>query len=429
MKIEVYCTEEQAEVVECTARYIGLFAGRRFGKTLGVIVPRIIRNSSRPSFRTAYVGSSFTLVRQVFNTIKTTCRALIKSAPLQPTPQIEFWNGSTITFFSWNNADGLRGWGYDELVCDEIQEFCNEELFWATMRPLISDRQGTMLVAGQFRGMDWRYKVFCEKGGMRYDGKAWHHEIPRPYYKAFVIPASHGPCYQHEKGRQDLMDAKEQLPRVVYQQEYECIPTANQNCPFDPDDIKTITRGEPPPGPQPGRSYVLSADLGMFTDPTKWCVLELPSRMVVDAGAEPLRQKHERTAIRLAEVKRKWNAVVTVVDSTAGAGGGHKSADENLKFYRAAIPNVRGFTWTMSTKAELYKAFFLWVEGHKLSIPEKFAGLIREMQTLEYTYKHGRFDVHAQDGCHDDYPAALGMAIQMVEKGYAGGAAVSLAPG
>lgn len=429
MKINVYCTDLQSKVVTCTARYIGLFAGRRFGKTLGCIVPRIIINSAKPDFRTAYVGSTFTLARQIFTLLKNTCRPLIQSSPIQPTPSIQFWNGSNITFFSWNNAPGMRGWGYDEVVCDEIQEFNDENLFWSTMRPLISDRNGTLIVAGQFRGTDWRYKAFCEKGGNRHDGKAWQSESPKPGYKSFVFPAWLGPTYQGAKGRADLADAKEQLPRVVYQQEYECIPTANQACPFDVADLAAITRGAPPERRMAGRQYILSADLGYFTDPTKWIVLEMPTRMVVDAGAEPLRQKHEVTAQNLSAIKRKWMCSCAVIDATAGAGGGHHRADEFLSFYRKTMPDVRQFIWTRSSKRELYKLLSIWIEQHKLSIPEQFSAIIRELQTLEYKYHGNDYDINAQKGYHDDYPAALGMAVSMAERGLAGGASVDVAPG
>ena len=430
MKIRVACTPAQAEVVLCDARYIGLWAGRRFGKSLGVIIPRIVKKSvERPGFRAAYVGSSFTLARQIFTLIKTTCRPLIKCSPIQPTPSIEFWNGSTVTFFSWNNAEGMRGWGYDEVICDEIQEFNDRDTFWATMRPLVSDRHGTLLVAGQFRGTDWRYTAFCEKGGNRFDGKVWHQETPKPGYKSFVFPAHMGPTYQGEKGRADLVDAQEQLPRVVWQQEYECIPTANQACPFDPADLTAITRGTPPEQRVPGRQYILSADLGYFTDPTKWVVLEMPTRMIVDAGAEPLRQKHEVTAQQLSKVKRRWMCSCAVIDATAGAGGGHHRADEFLQFYRKAMPDVRQFIWTRSSKRELYKLLSIWIEQHKLSIPARFSAIIGELQTLEYKYHNHDYDINAQKDHHDDYPAALGMAVSMAERGFGGGASVDVAPG
>jgi len=323
----------------------------------------------------------------------------------------------------------MRGWGYNEVVCDEIQEFNDAPLFWATMRPLISDRGGTLLVAGQFRGTDWRYKIFCEKGGNRWDGKRWHKEAPKPGYRSFVYPAALGPCYQSERGKQDLVDASEQVPRVVFQQEYECIPTANQANPFDPDDLLAIMRGTVPHGPVPGRAYVLAADLGMYQDPTKWVVLQSPDMLVVAAGAEPLRQKHQQTALRLAQLRKEWRCACVVIDATAGAGGGHRRADEFLQFYRAAIPDVRDYHWTRDSKAQLYKSLSLHIEQHKLSIPECFADLHRELQTLEYEYKGGSYDIHAQDGYHDDYPAALGMAVQMVARGVAGGVDINLAPG
>lgn len=429
--IKVYCTIQQAEVVTCKARYIGLFAGRRFGKTLGVIVPRIVRNCmGKAEFRVAYVAASYKLVRQVYDTINNVCRALIADKMLQPTPRIVFLNGSSIDFYSWGNAEGLRGWGYDELICDEIQDMSNEDLFWAVMRPLVSDRQGTILVAGQFRGMDWRYKMFCERGGMRFDGKKWIKETPKPGYRAFVIPASDGPTYQSERGKQDLQDAKDQLPRIVFQQEYECIPTANKAAVFSAEDIEACTKGQAPDGPMPNRAYVLAADLGWFADPTKWVVLEWPTLLVADAGAEPLRQKHEVTALKLAQVRKKWRCGCVVIDSTAGAGGGHHKADEFLKFYRKTIPDVRHFIFTQATKADMYKAFSIYVEGHKLSIPACWNNLINEMQTLEYEHKGGdRYDIHGAEGYHDDYPAALGMAIQMVERGQVGGSAVSVGPG
>jgi len=430
MKVRLLCSEEQEAVLNCTARFIGLFAGRRFGKTLGCLIPRAIKGiAENPGHRVAWVANQFKLVRQVYNTVYATCRPLIRTKCLQPTPRIDFWGGGYIDFFSFARPEGIRGWGYDDLICDEIQDFNNEDEFWSVLRPLISDRGGRMIVAGQFRGTDWRYKTFCEKGGLRWDGQAWRKDPPKPGYRSFVFPAHLGLVYQSERGKQDLADAKDQLPRVIYEQEYDCIPTANQASPFRPEDLKAITRGTPPNGPEGGKTYILAIDLGMMVDPTKWVVMSMPDRMIVDRGAARLRQKHEKTAIDVAAVRKKWGCQCVVMDTTAGAGGGKRTADEFLKFYRATIPDLRAFVWTQATKWELYKAFLLWVEKHMLSIPAEFSDVHRELQTLEYTYRNGRVDIHAQDKQHDDYPAAIGMAIQMVEKGYAGAASVSLAPG
>lgn len=425
--VRLYATPDQIRVIRCKARYIGLFAGRRWGKTIGVIVPRMLTLClSRPGFRYAYIAANtYKLAKHVWSTICAHARPLIRKRPGQPVPQIEFWNGSRIDFYSYNKPAGIRGHGYNEISFDEIQEAArlDPDTWWAIIRPLISDYRGNILVAGQFRGKNWYWKEFCDRGDKNSPDYLANHE-------SFRFPASTGLCYQDAKGRQELEDAKRQIPKAVFAQEYDVEPLANQACVFDPADVEAAVEPDEtkpayrrvPNAPAQDKFYFLGHDLGMLADHGATVVIECEKGYdalrkqntfmrprVVHAQRWPKGVKHEYQAMQVRQLASKWRASVAI-DATGGGTGGRAPAAENLRFYRDLIPDMWPVIMSQETKGAMVMHATTLFERKLLRIPAEFGHLIEEIQRYEYEYRGGAYR-YGRAHVADDILTAMMLAL------------------
>jgi hypothetical protein len=203
--------------------------------------------------------------------------------------------------------------------------------------------------------------------------------------------------------------ARSQLPRVVYLQEYECEPVANQNAVFDPLDLDASRRGVALVQAAHGRHYSLGLDLGRIADPTAVVVLEAETNTVVHAERRPLKERHEIQSVHVAQIARRFNAAV-ICDVTGGATGGHAESDAFVKFYRAQMPQLREFVWSRQNKTRIIHALAFEIEQRRLAIPAAHQALHDELGLYEYEYKNGVYDFHGPSGHTDDLVAALAMA-------------------
>lgn len=396
MSIKLFGTPDQIQVIKCPIRFISVFAGRRWGKSTTIDNRIITQTLTKPKFRYWYISPTYAQVLERFRALAFApgLQRFIRNTKLQPYPEIELVNDSYIGYRTFERPQNLRGSGLNEIAVDEIQDI-NEQQFWPVLRPLLSDRRGSLLIAGQFRGYNWYYEQFYLPG-----------QDPRRagFFKSFRFPSATGLMYQGELGRQELELARQQIPRVIFQQEYECEPVANQNAVFDPNDLKIISRDGQHSGP-----YILGLDLGRVKDPSAIVVLSIPTGTVVHAESIQLGTKHEVQAQIVARIARQFNARV-VLDATGGATGGQEKTDAYLQFYRKLIPDIKPFYWQKANKERIIHHLALEIEQHRLSIPPRFTDLHKELMIYEFEYKTGFYDYHAPVGYHDDYVSALAMA-------------------
>lgn len=420
MPVNLHATPDQIGAILCPSRYIGVFAGRRYGKTKGILVPRAIKRCmERPGSRVAYIAPTHKLTKEIFRTMLRVMRPHVRRSDAQIPFVIEFTTGSEIWFYSWKNPDSIRGSGYSEVQFDEIQSCRDEDVFWQVVRPLVSDRRGAVVVAGQFRGKNWFYKQFVQRAGRDYVNGVWTDCAATPNRSAFIFPASTGIMYQDAGGKADLLDAKLSLPRVVFEQEYECIPVANQAAVFHQDDLTASIRGHVLTAPRQGFKYIAGLDLGAHRDQGAIVILELPSATVVYAEALPIGKRHEELAGMVAPIVRRFRAL-PVVDVTGGATGGHEEYDAYVKFYRKALPEMRSFTWTRQNKQRAVRVLSSLIEQRKISIPAEHRQLHEELGLFEFTYKPWGYDYHGPKGTRDNLVAALSLCASGWDNGWVG---------
>jgi hypothetical protein len=266
------------------------------------------------------------------------------------------------------------------------------------------------VISGQWRGKGcWWFKWFIA-----------HKDEPK--YKMYSLPSWEGYSFRH--GKQDhpeIQEARETMPRVMFDQEIACIPTSAENAAFNLYDIEACYAGELIPLEQGvrGRTYAIGADLGRTRDPSAWVVMDAGNNQVVYARRRPLGERHEVGATKLAELSRKFNGAPVLFDATGGATGGKYEPDAFVKFYRKLIPNSRWIFLPVSIKASVVQDLSLGIEQHRVRIPEKAVDLIDELVTYEFKYDGYVYRYHGPQGGHDDLVMALALAWRVATHGMA----------
>lgn len=415
--IRLHATPDQIEVITAKERFLTVMAGRRWGKTFTCCNRIVNKSFQQDNNRYWYIAPTYAQARSQYNRIRSNegLKDLQKHAQLQPYPMIEFTNGSTVGFRSFDRPDNLRGDGLDEVWVDEIQDI-DEESFWPVIRPLISDRRGTLGISGQFRGKNWYYEQMYVKG---IDGPE-----KRNGFRSWRFPSSSGLVFQSDEGREELEIVKTQLPKMVYEQEYECVPLANQASVFRYDDIEQITNGDSVKNGEAGKKYVIGLDLGRVVDPSALVVFDCSSKRVVYSELRPLKEPHEIGAQHAAQIQRAFNGATIVIDSTGGATGGKSNRDRDayVKYYRQSCGSVREFTWSYASKRRIIENLQLGIEQGAFTIPSSEKTLLDQLRQYEYRLVGGGKLIYQGPGGHDDdLVAAMAMAYEGYVRHWFGG--------
>lgn len=406
-------TAAQRNVVFAEERILSVFAGRRWGKTFTFLNRAAYKCLKARNFQYWYVAPVYAQAKEQYDRFigNPALAKYIERAVMQPYPVIHFMNGSRLAFRTFDRPANLRGSGLNEIWCDEIQSGYEEKDFWPVVRPLISDKRGTLVVSGQFRGKNWYYDQIFVPG----------QEGPnkRPGYKSWRFPSSSGLVYSSDAGKEELEIVKQQIPRRVYEVEYECLPIANEAAVFDHEDLARAKRGTV----KDASSYsmaVAGLDLGRVVDPSAVVVIDGKLRQVVYAGKRPLGEKHEIGAQYAASVARRFNNCQIVVDTTGGATGGRAgNNDAHVQFYRKTCPTMRAFTINRDNKERLITNLSLALEQGKLAIPAEFEDLHKELASYEYKVsKNGIVTYQGPGGHDDDMVIALALAWEGCLRGW-----------
>lgn len=408
----IRATEPQLEIVRCPARRIGLIAGRRWGKNIGVFRPRcVFKCLSKPGFIYMYVSPHYSQAKKEFRAIKHQkgLREAIAHTEMQPYPRIVFHNGSEAWFRSWGNPEAFPGDPVNEVCLDESQDIKDPEAFESIVMPMLADRRGTLLFMGQGRGQDWRYDKFIKPAQ---EGK--------PGYAFFQYPSWTGLAFQNDAGKQELQAFKETMPSTIFRVQFGAEILANESAVFGDEYLAKAKRGQNLAQGQPGRRYIVGIDLGRVVDNTFAVVLDADAGQVVYSEMRPLKEQYAISAQHMAGIVRRFNNAACVVDTTGAWGqGGVGTSDEVHNIYMAAIPHLRRFVWDRIGKASAITALSVALEQGQLAIPEDNKDLHAQMTCYEYVYRgYGRIEYGAPKGRHDDGVSALALAWQGKLRGW-----------
>lgn len=109
-----------------------------------------------------------------------------------------------IRLFGADNADAMRGLGFDGIFQDEFGDF-KPSVWGNVIRPALSDKQGWAVFAGTPKGKNQFWKVWDDAG--RSDD--WYRFMLKASESRILAPS-------------ELVDAKRTLTQDQYLQEYEC---------------------------------------------------------------------------------------------------------------------------------------------------------------------------------------------------------------
>lgn len=235
----------QRQVFESPARFKVVAAGRRFGKTLFAAATAIMVAASKPDAVVWWVSPSHDqsriALRMVAKAIPQKHREVNKTLS-----EIYLSNGGRIAFKSGERRDNLRGEGLDLVIVDEAA-FVTEDLWTQALRPTLSDRAGKALLISTFDGENWFYDLWRQAGDP--DAKAW---------AAWKFPTSANPYIPAD----EIEEARRNLPKEVFEQEYEASPLAFAGAVFDGDEIDRAWQLGKEYEPRPGTLREAGVDWG-----------------------------------------------------------------------------------------------------------------------------------------------------------------------
>jgi hypothetical protein len=139
---------------------------------------------------------------------------------------IELLNGAKIRLFGADNADAMRGLGFDGLYLDEYGDF-KPSVWGNVVRPALSDKQGWCVFGGTPKGKNQFWDIFETS-----------RKLPNEWF-TLSLPASKSKLLPET----ELDAARAQLAKDQYLQEYECSFEAAIVGAIYGDEMREVTEG------------------------------------------------------------------------------------------------------------------------------------------------------------------------------------------
>ncbi len=192
---------------ERTERWACLVAHRRAGKTVAAVNELIraaaVCASAMPLF--AYIAPYRSQAKSVaWEYLKHYARPILASVN-ESDLYVDLVNGARIRLFGADNADAMRGLGFDGLFLDEYADF-KPSVWGSILRPALSDKQGWCVFSGTPKGKNQFWDIYSTA-----------QRIPSEWF-CLELPASVSKLLPEG----ELSAAKAQLSPDQYMQEYEC---------------------------------------------------------------------------------------------------------------------------------------------------------------------------------------------------------------
>jgi len=191
-----------------TQRWAALVCHRRAGKTVAavndLIRAAITCKTDNPLF--GYVAPFRSQAKDIAWGFMKYYSAPIQTSTNEAELMVTLMNGARIRLFGADNADAMRGLGFDGIFMDEVGDF--RPSVWPTViRPALSDKQGWGVFAGTPKGKNHFWKIWDDASNRLKD--EWFSMMLQAS-RSGILPQS------------ELDDLKRQLLPDQYLQELEC---------------------------------------------------------------------------------------------------------------------------------------------------------------------------------------------------------------
>jgi phage terminase large subunit len=209
-----------------TERWACLVAHRRAGKTVAaindIIRAALMCKSQQPLF--AYIAPYRSQAKSVAWDYLKHFAAPVLASSNEAELTVELITGSKIRLFGADNADAMRGLGFDGVFMDEYGDF-KPSVWGNVVRPCLSDKMGWCVFAGTPKGKNQFWQIF-EQAKRTPD--EWFHLVLKAS-ESGLLPAT------------ELRAAAAQISDDQFLQEYECSFEAAILGAFYGEDLRKIT--------------------------------------------------------------------------------------------------------------------------------------------------------------------------------------------
>ena len=230
----------QQEVMESSARFKVIAAGRRTGKSHLAAVSLILSALNGEKGKTFYVAPTQGQARDViWNTIFDIAGDIIERSHVN-NMEITLAGGNTIYLKGADRPDTLRGVSLKHLVLDEYA-FMKPDVFDSILRPALADCKGTAIFIGTPEGRNHFFDVY--QGAESWDD-----------WESFHFTSFDNPIVD----RKEIEHARQTLPAWAFQQEFMASFDARTGGMFDTDNFIYYTECK-----EVG-DYYISIDLAGF---------------------------------------------------------------------------------------------------------------------------------------------------------------------
>lgn len=385
-----------------THRFVLACCGRRFGKTLCLLMHMLRESINHQGINAWWVDAIQYLARRSFRIMSKVVLDSHLATPENVSKselRIELITGSVMEFHSAERGDRLRGEGVHRAYLNEAS-LIKAELWYEALYPMLTDTGGRAAFAFTPKGQGhWTYKEFLK--GSRDDS---------PDYGSIQLPTSANPNVDPRF----IEAAKKDLPQDSFRQEYlaEFLPDSSgvfrniDACVMgELDSPRTV----PVQGP-----YVGGVDLAKHQDYTVVDILDAQGRLAWHDRFHRLDWPVMKA--RIIEAAKRYRAHMLVESNSVG--------DVVIDDIRQAGVSCEGFATTGSSKQGLIQGLMTALEQRLITFPS-IPELLTELKIFEYDrLPSGAIRYQAPDGAHDDEVMALALAVRAwrgMSKGRDGG--------
>lgn len=379
----------QLRIHESRARFRVVACGRRWGKTLCATNDLARAALEKANTEYAWVSPWFRQAKIVYRLMRSALFP-VTARKSDAELRIEFTNGSTIQFFSAENPDAIRGYGFHGVVIDEAGDALLDEGVWFdVIRPTLSDKNGWALVIGTPKGRNLFFRMF-----------SWGQDPEYSEWEAFTAPTSDNPFIPAK----EIEAARKELPEDSFQQEYLALFLEFGAGVFR--GLDACIKGELDEAyeREDGHVYTLGWDPAKFQDYSVLSLIDSARRRLV--GWWRINQTDYTVQVRLvADVAARFGAHVLMDVTGVGA-----PLFEQMQIQARELGfTVEEFLFTNATKKALVESLQVGIQNLDIEIPN-IPVLINEMRIFEYVLtKAGLLSYSAPSGAHDDCVISLAL--------------------
>jgi phage FluMu gp28-like protein len=360
----------QQKVLDSSARFRVMMAGRRFGKSL--ISQNIAIECGVCKQQVAYITPTYQLGKIFFQEI---CKLLPENIYKKNESDltIQFITGGVIRFFTGERLDSLRGLKFHLAIIDEASFIPNLKEGWQnSIRPTLTDYKGKAIFLSTPRGKNYFYSLYLLDGT-----PDWECFKFTTYDNPFIDPS-------------EIDAARNQLPHAVFEQEYMANAMENAANPFGSEYINNCVKGISDLEP---RYYGI--DLAKSFDWTVIIGLDIYGHV---AHYERFQKDWMQTRETIKRIPKHKHIFI---DST-GVG------DAIVEDLQRHFNDMTGFKYTATSKQQLMEALASSIHKNELGFPDN--EIKTELEIFEYLFTSTGVRYSAPPGFHDDAVNALALA-------------------